>query len=266
VLIAVSTQKVRCLMNLLPPPWNLIVPVALGAVAILLLLPRPGKRPWLLGGLCGIVAGVLGALSFGPTLDDLAMDGLFYLFAGGAMGSGVMMITDRNPVYSALWFAVVTLSTCGLFLLNSAPFLSAATIIVYAGAIVVTFVFVIMLAQQAGEAKYDQRARQPTIATATSCLMLGAILYTLAAWGGKSIDDPELAESAPAASQFLLPQAGAEGNLLSLPVGDDLGSLRGVGRSLFGDYLYSVEIAGSILLIATIGAIALAPRRAQGQL
>ena len=71
------------------------------------------------------------------------------------------MITSRNPVYAALWFALATLSTCGLFLLQSAPFLAAATIIVYAGAIIVTFLFVIMLAQQAGATVYDQRSRQP---------------------------------------------------------------------------------------------------------
>ena len=79
--------------------------------------------------------------------------------------AAILMITNRNPVYSALWFALATLSVCGLFLLQSAPFLAAATVIVYAGAIVVTFVFVIMLAQQSGATVYDQRSRQPFLAT-----------------------------------------------------------------------------------------------------
>ena len=79
------------------------------------------------------------------------------------------MITDKNPVYSALWFALVTLAVCGLFLLNSAPFLAASTIIVYAGAIIVTFLFVIMLAQQSGPtAGYDQQPFQPAIASITA--------------------------------------------------------------------------------------------------
>ncbi len=68
-------------------------------------------------------------------------------------------VTSRNPVYSALWFASVVLSTSGLFLLADAPFLAAGTIIVYAGAIIVTFLFVIMLAQMEGKAHYDRAAR-----------------------------------------------------------------------------------------------------------
>ncbi len=250
-------------MNPLPEQWRIIVPTALGGLAIWMLLPREGKRNWIVGGLCGVVALVLTLVTFRPAPDDWALDVLFYVFAGGAVASGVMMITDRNPVYSALWFAMVTLSTCGLFLLNSAPFLSAATIVVYAGAIVVTFVFVIMLAQQAGETKYDRHSFQPTLATVGGFLLLGSLLYTLDAWGGKGV--MLSAVDAPT-SQFLLPPEAAAANPLSQPVDGDLGSLRSVGRSLFGDYLYAVELAGTILLIATIGAIALAPRRAQGHL
>ena len=59
-----------------------------------------------------------------------------------------MLVTQQNPARAALSFALVVLSTCGLFLLLAAPFLMAATIVIYAGAIVVTFLFVIMLAQQ----------------------------------------------------------------------------------------------------------------------
>ena len=62
-------------------------------------------------------------------------------------------MTSRNPIYSALWFASVVLSTAGLFVLAGAQFLAAGTIIVYAGAIIVTFLFVIMLAQMEGKAR-----------------------------------------------------------------------------------------------------------------
>ena len=104
---------------------------------------------------------------------------LFTVFATSAIVCAILMITNHNPVYSALWFALVTLSVCGLFLLQSAPFLAAATVIVYAGAIVVTFVFVIMLAQQSGATVYDQRSRQPFLATVAAFLLLGALLSTL---------------------------------------------------------------------------------------
>ena len=76
----------------------------------------------------------------------------FYVFGVGAIIGGVLTITSRNPVYSALWFALVVIATAGLFLLAGASFLAAGTIIVYAGAIIVTFLFVIMLAQMEGKA------------------------------------------------------------------------------------------------------------------
>jgi NADH-quinone oxidoreductase subunit J len=167
------------------------------------------------------------------------------------------MITNRNPVYSALWFALATLAVCGLFLMQSAPFLAAATVIVYAGAIVVTFVFVIMLAQQSGATVYDQRSRQPFFATVFGVLLLGALMAMLKT---TSTDDLHFTDGQP-------PVAAA--NVLSHPVNDQdqkLGTMLGLGRSLFGDYLFAVELAGTLLLVATIGAIAIAPRRRGGTL
>ena len=83
-------------------------------------------------------------------------------------------MTSRNPIYSALWFASVVLSTAGLFLLAGAQFLAAGTVIVYAGAIIVTFLFVIMLAQMEGKADYDRAARAPAAATFTCFLLFWA--------------------------------------------------------------------------------------------
>ncbi|MDZ4684315.1 MAG: NADH-quinone oxidoreductase subunit J [Planctomycetaceae bacterium] len=250
-------------MNSLTQHAGVLAPVALGAVAIWTLLPRQGNRAWVLGGMCGLAAvlAILGRLA--PPTGEWLRDGLFYLFGGGAIVCGAMMITDRNPVYAALWFALVTLSTCGLFLLNSAPFLSVATVIVYAGAIVVTFLFVIMLAHQGGTGGCDSVAYQPVLGTISGFLLMGALLYTLQQWGG--IDQkPEAYAARPAA--FALPPHEVESNPLSRPRLGDMGSLNGVGRSLFGDYLFAVELAGAVLLIATIGAIAIAPRRSQGHL
>jgi NADH-quinone oxidoreductase subunit J len=242
---------------------GVIAPVILGAVAVWMLLPRPQQRSWVVGGLCGLAAllAILGRLA--PPTGEWVRDGLFYLFGGGAVIAGAMMITDRNPVYAALWFSLVTLSTCGLFLLNSAPFLSVATVIVYAGAIVVTFLFVIMLAHQGGTGGYDSAAYQPMLGTVTGFLLLGALLYTLQQWGGVErgpVDRPV------AAAAIAYPPQEVESNPLSRPRLGDMGSLNGVGRSLFGDYLFAVELAGTVLLIATIGAIAIAPRRSQGHL
>jgi NADH-quinone oxidoreductase subunit J len=192
---------------------------------------------------------------------------MFYVFGGAAIISATLMITDRNPVYAALWFAVTTLSVCGLFLLNSAPFLAAATVIVYAGAIIVTFLFVIMLAQQAGATNCDQHSYQPAAATVAAFLLLGCLMFTLQTWG--RLDDansPVIADGPETAARTKFARSSESGraNPFSQPIADDLGSLRNVGRSLFTDYLYAVELAGTVLLIATIGAIAIAPRRSQG--
>ena len=119
--------------------------------------PQP-RRAHYFGEVSSVIAlvGILVSLSPpGPILPTV----FFYIFSGSAIVGALLTVTSRNPIYSALWFASVVLSTCGLFLLASAPFLAAGTIIVYAGAIIVTFLFVIMLAQMEGKALYDRAAR-----------------------------------------------------------------------------------------------------------
>lgn len=245
----------------------LLLPLGLAWLAVWMLMPSTKQRTRIFGGLLGLASVIMLALMLLPPAGDFVRNGLFYLFAAGAVISAALMITDRNPVYSALWFALVTLSVCGLFLLNSAPFLAAATIIVYAGAIIVTFMFVIMLANQvvSGE-NYDERPVQPGIASLGAFILAGALLFTLQEWG--HIGHPESGHDA-VAGQFLPVPETVHVNLLSQAPTDnphEIGSLRVLGRSLFGDYLFSVEIAGTVLLIATIGAIAIAPRRSQGTL
>jgi NADH-quinone oxidoreductase subunit J len=195
---------------------------------------------------------VVVAMFSGPG-GDVTDKILFWLFAGSALLSGVLMVTTREPVYAALWFALATLGTCGLFMMQAAPFLAAATVIVYAGAIIVTFLFVIMLAQQQGRSFYDYRARTPIMSIVASWLMLAALLYTFQAW-----QKAQPTEEGPALT------AEAASNPFSQPEPEKFDTLRALGLSLFGDYLYAVEIAGTLLLVAGIGAIAIAPRRAEG--
>lgn len=200
-------------------------------------------------------AGLIAAVSaFSGPGGDVTNKILFWLFAGSALLSGVFMVTSREPVYAALWFALATLGTCGLFMMQAAPFLAAATIIVYAGAIIVTFLFVIMLAQQQGRSFYDYRAQTPILSIVASWLMLAGLLWNFQIWQKTPVTErgPALtAEAAP--NPFSQPSDPKQ-----------LGSLRALGLSLFGDYLYAVEIAGTLLLVAGIGAIAIAPRRAEG--
>lgn len=215
------------------------------------------KTPGLLLCAAGVVAFLL---SLGNVAGELSNAIMFWVFAVNALICGVLMITARNPVYAALWFALATLATCGLFLLQSAPFLAAATVIVYAGAVIVTFLFVIMLAQQSGAASYDQKSRQPLLAIVSAFILLGAVTWTLQS---KAVTFE--AEATPAVSMAGGPTK--PGNLLSKADKDHpVGNLKGLGRSLFGDYLFAVELAGTLLLVACIGAMAIAPRRETGAL
>src|ERR1700682_3978633 len=128
--------------------WPILLCMALGLAAIYLLLPRLRPYPHGWGGAAGGVALVLGGLLLIRPGGFWPERVLFYAFSASAVVFGALLVTQSNPARAALCFALVVLSTCGLFLLQAAPFLMAATIIIYAGAIIVTFLFVLMLAQQ----------------------------------------------------------------------------------------------------------------------
>ncbi len=254
-------------MDWLERYWMLLAPLVMGGLAVAWLMPRyQGRRTPVAGGLLGMAALATAGFFLIQPDPNAVTGGLFYLFAGTAIVAAVCMITNENPVYAALWFALVTLSVCGLFLLQSAPFLAAATVIVYAGAIIVTFVFVIMLARQSGAAAYDQEAQQPLLATVSAFLLLGGLLVAQTEWrspGGPGTDKP----ADGAAAKFLLPPDGIDANPSSARASTEGPvTMRAFGRSLFGDYMFAVEIAGTLLMVATIGAVAISPRRSQGGL
>jgi NADH-quinone oxidoreductase subunit J len=160
--------------------WPVAVPCVLGAASVFLLLPKAaGGRTALTGALLGGVGLLVAASLLVQTGVFSAETVLFYIFAALTIVAGVLLVTQRNPARAALSFALVVLSTCGLFLLLAAPFLMAATIIIYAGAIIVTFLFVIMLASQAGITDADARTREPLLATALGFLLLGCLIYVL---------------------------------------------------------------------------------------
>jgi NADH:ubiquinone oxidoreductase subunit 6 (subunit J) len=155
------------------------LPVLVGLVAVCLLLPRPRGFPAVWGAVAGAAAVLLAGWLLVWRVGFSPEGVLFYAFAAVAVVSGGLLVTQVNPVHAALSFALVVLSTCGLFLLLGSPFLMAATVIVYAGAIVVTFLFVIMLAQQEGLSDADQRSREPLLSTVAGFVLLGALLFVL---------------------------------------------------------------------------------------
>ncbi len=172
------------------PILQLVLAAVLGGLGVFFLLPRPRGR-WITGGialvLCGV--GVLAAFlirRFGQPLSttdasqiDWVGSGLFWLFSAGAVVFGITLVVQRNPARGAIAFAFVILSTCGLFLLLAAPFLMAATIIIYAGAIIVTFLFVLMLSNVRTASDENDRSREPLLGTLAGFAFLGLVLFTL---------------------------------------------------------------------------------------
>ncbi len=184
------------------PILQLVLAAVLGGLGVFFLLPRPRGR-WVLGGvalvLCGV--GVLAAFLISrfaqpiSTPDASRIDwvgsGLFWLFSAGAVIFGVTLVVQRNPARGAIAFAFVILSTCGLFLLLAAPFLMAATIIIYAGAIIVTFLFVLMLSNVRTASDENDRSREPLLGTLAGFAFLGLVLFTLHQTAGHESDEPQ---------------------------------------------------------------------------
>ncbi|HEY7154879.1 MAG TPA: NADH-quinone oxidoreductase subunit J [Gemmataceae bacterium] len=171
-----------CLLSVAAPSaewWPIALPLLTGGAAIYLLLPRPKAYPVLLGAGLGLVALVLAGVLLTRSGFVSVETILFWSFSVIGILSGALLVTQNNPARAALSFALVVLSTCGLFLLLAAPFLMAATTIIYAGAIIVTFLFVIMLAQQVGLSDADDRSREPLLATITGFVLLATLLFVL---------------------------------------------------------------------------------------
>lgn len=182
------------------PPLLYIMSV-LGAVALYLMMKPAASGTGGSTGRAGHVAGIILGLGvfawlLKTCIDLFAPEGgspevLFLIFSVIALASSVRMITHSRPVYSALYFVMVVLSSAALFLLLGAEFMAFALIIVYAGAILITYMFVLMLAQQSDDpnrdtgdissgAEYDRLPREPAMAAVMGFLMLallGSMVY-----------------------------------------------------------------------------------------
>jgi NADH-quinone oxidoreductase subunit J len=163
--------------------YVLYIASAMGALALYLMLPAGRRRAPVVGGLLGLV--VLGGL--GLCLVALVNPAdrpslYYYIFTAISFIAAVRVICQRRPVYSALYFVLVVLSVAGMFLVLEAEFMAFATIIIYAGAILVTYLFVIMLASlpasSADEQQiplYDRLAREPLAASALGFVLLAVL-------------------------------------------------------------------------------------------
>jgi NADH-quinone oxidoreductase subunit J len=163
-------------------PLILYAGLALGGVGVYLAMPRRGSLPQGIGALVAAAGAGLIMLTLTLTAGEARPNWFFHIFALIALGAALRVITHPRPVYAALYFILTILSTAGLFLLLSAEFLAFALIIIYAGAILITYLFVIMLATQAPSEEqtdalpaYDAVGREPVAATIVGFLLLGAM-------------------------------------------------------------------------------------------
>jgi NADH-quinone oxidoreductase subunit J len=165
---------------------------------------------------------------------------LFWILALIAVGASIFMVVTRNPVRSALFLVITFLCVAVFYVMLSAQFLAAVQIIVYAGAIMVLFLFVIMLLNLgAPQALRERGTIQPFLAVLLAGIFMTALLSSKAIITMKSQPVP-----AAAYSQF--------------------GTAEGIGRNLFDPkqpWLLPFEITSILLLVAIIGAIIMAKRR-----
>jgi NADH-quinone oxidoreductase subunit J len=162
-------------------------------------------------------------------------DLLFYIFSFLTLGCGLMVVANpfsRNPVTSAMFLVMTIVSLAGLFVLLQAFFLAAVQILVYAGAVMVLFLFVIMLL----DLKEEEQRKTKKVAMVASLISVTGLIYVFANALGSANMSASL--SAPTL----------------------VGDTASLGRLLFTQYLLPFEIMSILLLVAMVGVILLSKK------
>lgn len=163
---------------------------------------------------------------------------LFILFASICTVSSVLMITRPNPVISALFLVLNFASLAGLYLILHAQFIAVAQVIVYAGAIMVFFLFVIMLLNPEKEKKFfEEKPKLRIFIIAIVALVLFQLVYMI------FLSEPSGQLTQEAAKSI------------------EAGTIENIGKEMFTNYVLPFEAAGYLLLAATIGALVLAKKK-----
>jgi NADH-quinone oxidoreductase subunit J len=164
---------------------------------------------------------------------------LFYAFAALTLGSGVMVVSARNPIHSVLFLILAFFNTAGLFLLIGAEFLAMILVIVYVGAVAVLFLFVVMMLDIDFDQLRSGFVRYLPVGAAVGIVLLVELILAVA---GRTVFSagPHLG-------------LGLQGTIPS--------NTRALGDILYTRYVFAFQVAGLILLVAMIGAIVLTLRR-----
>lgn len=166
---------------------------------------------------------------------------LFWFFSGTSIGAALVCVTRRSPVASALWLVLSMFALAGIYVLLDAQFIAAVQVMVYAGAIMVLFLFVIMLLNLGHETSTDMLGWPGRIFGGLLATVLVAELWVI--------------RNLVPAAELRLPE-GAMGI-----AADESGVVQMIGLPLFQRYIVPFEVTGVLLLAATAGAIVLAKRR-----
>ena len=187
----------------------------------------------------------------------MSAQSVFYILAGFAVVSALLCIVQRNPVASALWLVSTMFALAAIYVLLHAQFIAAIQVLVYAGAIMVLFLFVIMLLNLGREAA-DLRGRGARLAAVAIAAGLLAELYLLS----------RVTPGGLAAAVTVGGAAGAATPMESFPAGSAglaapaaRGVVGAIAEPLFRTYLIPFELTSVLLLAAAVGAVVLAKRR-----
>ncbi len=214
------------------------------------------------------IAAMLGLAYVPANMEDV----ILYCFSLLAIAGGLAFIVAREPVHAALGFATAVLSACGVLFMQQAYFVAAATIIVYAGATIIIFLFVLMFAQQTHLKPYDVLLTRPALAAIIGTALVITITWSVAEEGEIlplkiDVSRPNSLAGQPAlgGGDPPVPILGAVSS--ESPMSPEEAArfvpskTAGLGRAMYTDYLMAVELAGTVLLVATVGAIVLAQKQ-----
>ena len=164
----------------------------------------------------------------------------FYVFASIAVASGLLVVLARNPVHSVLWLIVTFFSAAGMMVLMGAEFVAMLLIIVYVGAVMVLFLFVVMML----DVDFAELKRG-----LADYLPLGALIGLIL-----------VIELALVSGHWVFSDAAPESRSAVMPVPSDVPNTQALGQVLYDKYILIFQLSGLILLVAMIGAIVLTLR------
>jgi NADH-quinone oxidoreductase subunit J len=165
---------------------------------------------------------------------------LFFLFAGLAIACAISLVYHKNPLYSAISLVGVLISLACIYVTLAAPFIAAVQILIYAGAIMVLVVFVIMLLNLDDDKPLNRLKHLYAVGG-----IMGLVLL---------------------AQTFFIFYAVNRAPKQAVNVDETVGKTMSIGAGMFTEYLLPVEIVGILLLMATVGSVILARRLEQPQL